>query len=106
MTQISASAVKALRDSTSAGMMDCKKALEACGGDAEKAVAWLREKGLAKAAKKAGRAFANRHLLDTETAASRQPCSMLHAKTAVRQPKYCWTTAPKSTRSMTITGHR
>jgi len=56
MTQISASAVKALRDSTSAGMMDCKKALEACGGDAEKAVAWLREKGLAKAAKKAGRA--------------------------------------------------
>ncbi|MFZ5426921.1 MAG: translation elongation factor Ts [Thermodesulfobacteriota bacterium] len=56
MTQISASAVKALRDKTSAGMMDCKKALEACGGDAEKAVAWLREKGLAKAAKKAGRA--------------------------------------------------
>jgi elongation factor Ts len=56
MTQISASAVKALRDKTSAGMMDCKKALEACGGDADKAVAWLREKGLAKAAKKAGRA--------------------------------------------------
>jgi len=56
MTQISASAVKALRDKTSAGMMDCKKALEACGGDSEKAVAWLREKGLAKAAKKAGRA--------------------------------------------------
>jgi len=56
MAQISASAVKALRDKTSAGMMDCKKALEACNGDSEKAVAWLREKGLSKAAKKAGRA--------------------------------------------------
>lgn len=56
MAQISASAVKDLRDKTSAGMMDCKKALEACGGDCEKAVAWLREKGLSKAAKKAGRA--------------------------------------------------
>jgi elongation factor Ts len=56
MAQISANAVKELRDKTSAGMMDCKKALEACGGDSEKAVAWLREKGLAKVAKKAGRA--------------------------------------------------
>jgi len=56
MAQISASTVKQLRDTTSAGMMDCKKALEACGGDMDKAVAWLREKGLAKAAKKAGRA--------------------------------------------------
>ena len=56
MAQISASAVKELRDKTSAGMMDCKKALEACGGNMEKAVAWLREKGLAKVAKKAGRA--------------------------------------------------
>jgi elongation factor Ts len=56
MSQISASTVKQLRDTTSAGMMDCKKALEACGGDMDKAVAWLREKGLAKAAKKAGRA--------------------------------------------------
>jgi elongation factor Ts len=56
MAQISATAVKELRDKTSAGMMDCKKALEACGCDPEKAVAWLREKGLAKVAKKAGRA--------------------------------------------------
>jgi len=56
MAQISASLVKELRDRTSAGMMDCKKALEACGGDSEKAIAWLREKGLSKAAKKAGRA--------------------------------------------------
>ncbi len=56
MAQISAQLVKELRERTSVGMMDCKKALEACNGDAEKAVSWLREKGLAKAAKKAGRA--------------------------------------------------
>lgn len=48
--------VKELRDKTGAGMMDCKKALGECGGDTDKAVAWLREKGLAKAQKKAGRA--------------------------------------------------
>ena len=53
---ISAQMVKALREKTGAGMMDCKKALEACNGDEEKAIAWLREKGLAKAQKKAGRA--------------------------------------------------
>jgi len=53
---ISASLVKCLRDKVGAGMMDCKKALEATGGDEEAAIAWLREKGLAKAAKKAGRA--------------------------------------------------
>ena len=48
--------VKDLRDRTGAGMMDCKKALSECEGDEEKAIAWLREKGLSKAAKKAGRA--------------------------------------------------
>lgn len=53
---VSATEVKALRDKTGAGMMDCKKALESAGGDMNKAVDWLREKGLAKAAKKAGRA--------------------------------------------------
>jgi elongation factor Ts len=52
---ISAQDVKALREKTAAGMMDCKKALEETGGDMEKAVDWLRRKGLAKAAKKAGR---------------------------------------------------
>jgi elongation factor Ts len=48
--------VKRLRDQTGAGIMDCKRALEESGGDVEKAVAWLREKGLSTAAKKAGRA--------------------------------------------------
>jgi elongation factor Ts len=53
---ISAQQVKDLRESTGAGMMDCKKALEECGGDKEKAVDILRTKGLADLAKKAGRA--------------------------------------------------
>ena len=51
----SASDVKELREKTGAGMMDCKKALEACEGDQDKAVDWLREKGIAKAAKKESR---------------------------------------------------
>lgn len=53
---ITASQVKELREKTGAGMMDCKKALVESGGDEEKAVMYLREKGLSKAAKKAGRA--------------------------------------------------
>jgi elongation factor Ts len=52
---ITAEAVKDLRERTGAGMMDCKRALEEVGGDMEKAVAILRERGLAAAAKKAGR---------------------------------------------------
>lgn len=52
---ISASAVKDLRERTGAGMMDCKKALEENGGDFDKSVDWLRQKGLSKAAKKSGR---------------------------------------------------
>jgi len=48
--------VKKLRESTGAGIMDCKRALEESGGDYDKAVLWLREKGLSTAAKKAGRA--------------------------------------------------
>ncbi|MFT9494977.1 translation elongation factor Ts [Anaerosolibacter sp.] len=52
---VTAGMVKELRESTGAGMMDCKKALEETNGDMEKAVEVLREKGLAKAAKKAGR---------------------------------------------------
>lgn len=55
---ISATAVKELREKTGAGMMDCKKALEENKGDFDKAVDWLRAKGLSKAAKKAGRVAA------------------------------------------------
>jgi len=54
-TEISASLVKELRDRTGAGFMDCKKALAESDGDLEAAVAYLKEKGVAKAAGKAGR---------------------------------------------------
>ena len=52
---ISASMVKDLREATGAGMLDCKKALEASNGNMEEAITWLREKGISKAAKKASR---------------------------------------------------
>jgi elongation factor Ts len=54
MPEITASMVKELRERTGAGMMDCKTALLESGGDAEKAVEYIKKKGLAKAAKKAG----------------------------------------------------
>src|SRR5881275_2164716 len=53
--EISAKDVKALRDRTGAGMMDCKRALSESGGDVDKAIEWLRVKGLSGAAKLAGR---------------------------------------------------
>ncbi|MEW6474583.1 MAG: translation elongation factor Ts [Actinomycetota bacterium] len=56
MAEISAKDVAALRKVSGAGMMDCKRALEESGGDMEKAKTWLREKGLAAAGKRAGRA--------------------------------------------------
>jgi elongation factor Ts len=59
MAQITAAMVKDLRDKTGAGMMDSKKALVETNGDVEAAVDWLRTKGLAKAAKKAGRTAAD-----------------------------------------------
>ena len=55
MTEISASVVKDLRERTGAGMMECKRALAESSGDFEKAIDLLRQKGLATAAKKAGR---------------------------------------------------
>jgi elongation factor Ts len=55
MAEISAKDVAALRKATGAGMMDCKKALEENGGDIEASKTWLREKGMAGAAKRAGR---------------------------------------------------
>src|SRR5437763_4202383 len=58
MAEITAAVVKDLREKTGAGMMDCKNALSATGGDIEAAIDWLRKKGLAKAAKKSGRVAA------------------------------------------------
>lgn len=56
--EISATSVRDLREKTGAGMMDCKKALAECAGDMEKAVDWLKKKGLNAADKKAGRTAA------------------------------------------------
>jgi elongation factor Ts len=72
--EISAKLVKELRERTQAGMMDCKKALQECNGGLEEAVDWLRQKGLSKAAKKAGRAtseglVANKVAADNSVAA-------------------------------------
>lgn len=58
MTDITAAMVKELRESTSAGMLDCKKALVECNGNMDEACDWLRKKGLASAAKKASRVAA------------------------------------------------
>ncbi len=55
MAEITSAMVKELREKTGAGMMDCKRALQESGGDLEKAIDWLRKKGLATAQKKAGR---------------------------------------------------
>ena len=63
MAEITASMVKKLRDATGASMMDCKRALTDAGGDLERATELLREKGLASAAKRAGRS-ANQGLVD------------------------------------------
>ena len=73
MAEITAATVKELRERTGAGMMDCKKALGETGGDMEAAIDWLRTKGLAAAAKKAGRTAAEGlvgvHVLGTMGAA-------------------------------------
>jgi elongation factor Ts len=58
MADISAQAVKQLREKTGAGMMDCKKALTENGGDMEQSIAWLRQKGIASAGKKEGKVAA------------------------------------------------
>src|SRR4051812_25886738 len=55
---ISASQVKELREKTGVGMMECKKALEENSGDMDKAIIWLRERGLSRAAQKSGRTAA------------------------------------------------
>lgn len=64
MAEITASLVKELRERTGAGMMDCKKALQENNGDMDKAIDYLREKGIAKAVKKAGRIAAEGLIFD------------------------------------------
>ena len=81
MAAVTAKLVKELRDKTGAGMMDCKKALAATDGDTDKAVEWLRQKGIASAEKKSGRTAAQRfdqifsqHWQCPFGAATQQPC--------------------------------
>ena len=73
---ISASMVKELREKTGAGMMDCKKALTNTDGDMDKAVEWLRENGLAKAEKKAGR-IAAEGIVKTNISADKKRASIV-----------------------------
>lgn len=73
---ISAKAVKELRDKTGAGMMDCKKALTQANGDMEEAIAVLREKGLASAAKKSGR-IASEGVIATFVSEDRKNAAMI-----------------------------
>ena len=73
---ITAKSVKELREMTGAGMMDCKKALVQTGGDIEKAVEYLREKGLAAAAKKAGRVAAE-GIVNTFVSADKKTAGMV-----------------------------
>jgi elongation factor Ts len=76
MAEITASKVKELRDMTGAGMMDCKQALSECAGDIQKAVDYLRTKGLADLAKKSGRA-ANEGLVQTHVTADGSVASVV-----------------------------
>ena len=75
MAEITAALVKELREKTGAGMMDCKRALGETGGDIEAAVDWLRKKGLAAAAKKAGRVAAEGLIGVADARAPRAPSS-------------------------------
>jgi len=80
MADITASMVKDLRDRTGAGMMDCKKALNETSGDMETAIDWLRTKGLAAAAKKAGRTAAE-GLVGVETSGTRGAAVEVNSET-------------------------
>lgn len=80
MAEITAALVKELREKTGAGMMDCKKALAETAGDLEGAIDWLRKKGLAAAAKKAGRVAAE-GLVAVAAAGSKAAVVELNAET-------------------------
>ena len=80
MAEITASLVKELREKTGAGMMDCKKALGEVAGDLEKAIDWLRTKGLSAAAKKAGRVAAE-GLVGVATSGTRGAVVEVNAET-------------------------
>lgn len=80
MAEITAAAIKDLRETTGAGMMDCKKALTETKGDMQEAIDWLRKKGLASAAKKSGR-VASEGLVAVHTAGNKGAIIELNAET-------------------------
>ncbi len=80
MAEVTAALVKDLREKSGAGMMDCKKALNETGGDIEAAIDWLRKKGLAAAAKKAGRVAAE-GLVGVATSGTRGAVVEINAET-------------------------
>ena len=80
MAQITAALVKSLRETSGAGMMDCKKALTENDGDLEAAVDWLRTKGLAAAAKKSGRVAAE-GLVAIQAAGKKAAVAEVHSET-------------------------
>jgi elongation factor Ts len=89
MAEITAALVKDLREKTGAGMMDCKRALSEVAGDIEQAVDWLRKKGLAAAAKKAGRVAAE-GLVGVQTAGKIGAAVEINSETdfVARNPKF------------------
>ena len=80
MAEITAALVKELRDTTGAGMMDCKRALTEAGGNLQDAIDWLRKKGLSAAAKKSGRVAAE-GLVGTASAPNRAAMVEVNAET-------------------------
>jgi elongation factor Ts len=80
MADITAAMVKELRETTGAGMMDCKKALTETGGDMQAAIDWLRKKGLSAAAKKSGR-VASEGLVGVALAPGRAAMVEINAET-------------------------
>lgn len=91
MAEITASLVKELREKSGAGMMDAKNALVENGGDIEKAMDWLRTKGLAKAAKKAGRTAAEGLVAVARTGTTRAAVVEVNAETdfVARNDQFC-----------------
>ncbi|HEX5078656.1 MAG TPA: translation elongation factor Ts [Geminicoccaceae bacterium] len=89
MAEVTAALVKQLREQTGAGMMDCKTALIEAGGDLEAATDWLRKKGLAAAAKKAGR-LASEGLIGVETEGRRAVLVEVNSETdfVARNPDF------------------
>ena len=83
MATITAAMVKELRESTGAGMMDCKAALTETGGDMQAAQDWLRKKGLSKAAKKAGRVAAE-GLIGAVTSGAKGVVVEVNSETEIR----------------------